>query len=53
MPEGFCSGAWNDLYKVLLTVSAGGEFPWYTEKGASVTCGTDGLRPVVFKIERT
>ena len=52
-PEGFCSQAWRDLYNVLYTVSMGGEFPWYTEKGAAVTCCTDGLRPVVFKIERT
>lgn len=45
-------GAWNDIYKVLLTLSAGGEFPWYTEKGAAVGCCTDSLKPVVFKMER-
>ncbi len=53
MPEGFCSWAWDDLYKVVLTLSAGGEFPWYTEKGAAVGCCSDGLRPVVFRLERT
>lgn len=52
MPEGFCGWAWDDLYKMSLTVLAGGNFPWYTETGASVGCCTDGLRPVVFKIER-
>ncbi len=52
MPEGFCAYAWDDIYKTVLTLLSGGDFPWYTEKGASVSCCTDGLRPVVFRIER-
>ena len=28
MPEGFCHWAWNDLYKVIITLAYGGSFPW-------------------------
>ena len=52
MPEGFCHWAWNDLYKVVTTLRFGGNFPWMKEKGTSVSCCTDGLRPVVFEIRR-
>jgi hypothetical protein len=30
----------------------GGNYPWQEEPGISVTCCTDGLRPVIFKVER-
>ncbi len=52
MPEGFCGWAWNDLYKVVQTLRFYGDFHWYEEEGVSVNCCTDGLRPVIFKIER-
>lgn len=52
MPEGFCSWAWNDIYKVVMTLRFNGDFPWYEERGAMVCCCTDGLRPVVFRVER-
>ena len=52
MPEGFCHWAWNDLYKVIATLSYGGSFPWMKEKGTAVSCCTDGLRPVIFGIRR-
>jgi len=52
MPEGFCSWAWDDIGKVVNVLRFGGDFPWYDEKGVSVNCCTDGLRPVIFKIER-
>ena len=52
MPEGFCSWAWDDLSKVVNVLRFGGDFPWYEEKGVSVNCCTDGLRPVIFKLER-
>jgi len=52
MPEGFCHWAWNDLYKVIATLSYGGNFPWMKEKGTAVSCCTDGLRPVIFEIRR-
>ena len=52
MPEGFCHWAWNDLYKVITALMYGGSFPWKKEKGTSVSCCTDGMRPVIFEIRR-
>ncbi len=52
MPEGFCHWAWNDIYKVVTALMHGGSFPWMKEEGTSVSCCTDGLRPVIFEIRR-
>jgi len=52
MPEGFCGWAWDDLYKTVQTLRFNGDFHWFDEPGVSVNCCTDGLRPVVFKLER-
>ncbi len=51
MPEGFCHWAWNDMYKVVTTLMYGGSFSEKKDT-AIVRCCTDGLRPVVFKLER-
>lgn len=51
-PEGFCSSAWHSIYCNIRTLSFGGDLPWYKEKGVAVNCCIDGLRPVVFKLER-
>ena len=52
MPDGFCHWAWNDIYKNVVTLMYGGNLPWMKEKGASVSCCTDGLRPVIFELRR-
>jgi len=52
MPEGFCTSAWNSLYGNVRTLAFGGNFPWFKEKGVAISCCIDGLRPVVFKLER-
>jgi uncharacterized repeat protein (TIGR04076 family) len=52
MPEGFCTSAWNTIYCNVRTLAFGGNLPWYREKGVAINCCTDGLRPVVFKLER-
>jgi len=52
MPEGFCTWAWNDIYKVVLTLRFNGDFPWCDERGVMICCCTDGLRPVIFRVER-
>ena len=52
MPEGFCSWAWNDINKKVITLMFGGNFPWMKEEGTSVSCCTDGFRPVIFEIRR-
>ena len=51
-PEGFCGWAWRDIYKDVSVLRFGGNFtPWVPE-GVAITCCTDGIRPVSFKMER-
>jgi len=53
MPEGFCPYAWDAIFPVVVTLKYNGNFSeWYDEPGVAVVCCNDGLRPVVFKIER-
>ena len=52
MPEGFCFWAWNDIFKKVITLSFGGNLPWMKERGTSISCCTDGLRPVIFELRR-
>jgi uncharacterized repeat protein (TIGR04076 family) len=52
MPVGFCSWAWADIQRDVVHLSLGGEFPWIKERGVMISCCTDGLRPVLFKLER-
>ena len=52
MPEGFCPWAWIDIYRGVSSVSAGGTYtPWNIHEGTQILCCTDGVRPVIFKIE--
>jgi uncharacterized repeat protein (TIGR04076 family) len=57
-PAGFCDWAWNDIYKSLLTISRGGDFSkgffnkWMKKDNTMIVGCTDGIRPVIFKIER-
>ncbi|MHA1198844.1 MAG: TIGR04076 family protein [Candidatus Heimdallarchaeaceae archaeon] len=50
-PEKFCGWAWRDIYKDLSVLNFGGDFSW-SEPGVAITCCTDGMRPVIFKLER-
>lgn len=52
MPEGFCTSAWVSMYGNVRLLSFGGDLPWIKEKGVAVNCCIDGLRPVIFKLER-
>ncbi len=52
MPEGFCTAAWHAIYTYARILALGGNIPWYKEKDVVIGCCTDGLRPVMFKIER-
>lgn len=52
MPEKFCSWAWADIQRDVVHLSLGGDFPWIRQKGVMISCCTDGLRPVIFKLER-
>jgi len=51
-PAGFCNWAFADIQRDLVHTLYGGYYPWMKEKGVAVSCCTDGLRPVIFKIER-
>ena len=53
-PDGFfCDWAWNDIQKVLLAMQLGGDFnPWMKDEKTFIACCTDGVKPVVFKLER-
>ncbi len=51
-PPDFCSWAFADIQRDLVHILFGGYYPWMKEKGVAITCCTDGLRPVIFKIER-
>jgi uncharacterized repeat protein (TIGR04076 family) len=46
-----CSWAWHDLYKDISVLSSGGDFN-HTDPGITYTACRDGMRPVIFKIER-
>lgn len=51
MPEGFCSWAWADIQRDVVHIALGGSFPWIKQEGTMISCCTDGLRPVIFKLE--
>ncbi len=57
-PDGFCAWAWDDIFKVVVTLASGGNFAdemfksWMKDPRCMVSCCSDGIRPVVFKIER-
>jgi len=51
MPEGFCSWAWADIHKYVVTLARGGNFLG-SKPGKTVACCTDGYRPVIFAVER-
>ncbi len=44
-PEGFCHWAWGDLRPIIQSIHAG-------HSVTMISCCTDGLRPVTFKLER-
>lgn len=52
MPEKFCAWAWADIQRDVVHLGLDGNYPWMKQTGAVISCCTDGLRPVVFKLER-
>ncbi len=50
-PENFCGWAWADIQRDVAVLAFGGEFPWIKKKNTMISCCTDGLRPVIFKLE--
>ena len=51
MPEGFCSWAWADIQKYVMTLARGCNFRG-VKPGMFITCCTGGFRPVILKLER-
>jgi uncharacterized repeat protein (TIGR04076 family) len=52
-PDNFCSWAWNDIQRDVVVLSFGGKFPWMKDNlSVNYSCCTDGLRPVVFRLEK-
>ncbi len=52
MPEKFCGSAWQTIYPNVRLLGFGGNLPYFEEKGIAISCCADGMRPVIFKIER-
>jgi len=52
MPGGFCPQAWYDIFRKLGILHWGGRYGAWPAKGQIITCCTDGIRPVSFKLER-
>ena len=50
-PEGFCHWAWADIQRDVMMVAFGTGYPWVAQERTAITCCTDGLRPVTFKLE--
>lgn len=50
--QGFCPWAFCDIQRDIEVMKSGGSQPWMKNKDVFITCCTDGLRPVVFKLER-
>ncbi|HEY9766292.1 MAG TPA: TIGR04076 family protein [Chroococcales cyanobacterium] len=57
-PDGFCDWAWNDLFKFVAAFLSNGSFAegvfegWLKDRDSMIGCCTDGIRPVIFKLER-
>ena len=52
MPEGFCHHAWFGIYSKVNFVRFGGNYDDWAGDGIDYGVCPDGIRPVVFKIER-
>jgi uncharacterized repeat protein (TIGR04076 family) len=51
-PEGICAWAFADIFRDILHLWKGGDFPWVGKPGVMYSTCTDGKKPVVFKLER-
>ncbi len=52
VPDGFCSAAWVSIFPYVMSLSSGGETWWLKERNVAIAACIDGLRPVIFKLER-
>ena len=53
LQSGFCPYALDSIFLAVIALKSNGNFSeWYDEPGVAVGCCPDGLRPVIFKLER-
>ncbi|MDR1608963.1 MAG: TIGR04076 family protein [Deltaproteobacteria bacterium] len=60
-PEGFCNEAWKAIYQYVFAFAHGmgenGQLfyngDWIRKPGVAICACNDGIRPVIFKLERT
>ena len=56
-PENFCDEAWKAIYQYAFALAHGCELfyykDWIKTPGVAICSCNDGIRPVIFKIERT
>lgn len=52
VPEGFCQWAWHDIQREVYHIGLGNSYPWMLKQAQLYSSCTDGLRPVIFKIEK-
>ena len=52
MPQGFCPSAWKSIASSLSVIQWGGDYYPNLPRGTAITCCSDGIRPVCFKLER-
>ena len=51
-PEGFCDWAWADIHREIRIVGFRGGMPNVNKPQSAICCCTDGMKPVVFHVER-
>ena len=51
-PDGFCSWAFTDIFREIVHLMTGGNYPWTGKSGIAFASCTDGKKPVIFKLER-
>lgn len=51
-PDNFCSWAWADIHREIISIMCNADFPASIKPGLVIASCTDGLRPVIFKLER-
>ncbi len=58
-PQGFCDEAWKAIYQYVFALAHGaGDEPfyygdWIKVPGVAICSCNDGIRPVIFKLEKT
>jgi uncharacterized repeat protein (TIGR04076 family) len=53
LPDGFCSWAFTDIFRDIVHLMRGGNYPWIGKEGVTFSSCTDGRKTVVFKLERS